>query len=295
MSIAVSSCSHRGPELAFAGLDVLWIQLTGTLCNIACKHCFISCGPKNLSHRVMTEAEVLALLAEARDRGVKEYYFTGGEPFLHDSIEALIAAVLRQGPLSILTNGLLIDAARAKRLSAIQSESRYSLDLRLSLDGIDAAENDPIRGRGTFERILGAAHALDTAGLDPVFTVTTVHARYESSAGRDEFTARLRELGFRRTRVKFIPPFRIGREARRAGAYDEAHVLPPDILPPGAQQRLLCGNSRTVSANGVFPCPILIEEEGSRLSSALGEALGPIELNHPACRTCHVEGFSCRT
>jgi len=50
-----------------------------------------------------------------------------------------------------------------------------------------------------------------------------------------------------------------------------------------------------VTANGVYPCPILIEEDGARMGSALEEALHPIRLNHPACVTCHVEGFTCST
>jgi MoaA/NifB/PqqE/SkfB family radical SAM enzyme len=291
----VSASSHSGPVLPFLGLDVLWIQLTGTVCNIACLHCFISCGPKNASHPIMETDQVLGILEEARRAGVKEYYFTGGEPFLHPDIRFLIERTLRQGPLSILTNGVLIDDAVAAELARISRERDYSLDLRVSLDGTTEEENDPIRGRGTFVQILEGARNLRRAGLNPVFTVTTVHARYRQNEGRSRFLEHLESLGFHRARVKFIPPFQIGREAHRTGSYQDGFRLGEDDLMPGEAQTLQCGSCRAVTAKGVYPCPILIEEAGARMADRLEEALVPIRLNHPACTTCHLEGFSCRT
>jgi AdoMet-dependent heme synthase len=292
--VPVSSRPEPGPILPLAGLDVLWLQVTGTVCNIACRHCFITCGPKNHSHPIMATAEVLAVLAQARAHGVKEYYFTGGEPLLHPDLLLLVERTLAQGPLSILTNGILLDPPMTAALAQHARTSQYSLDLRVSLDGTTAAENDPIRGSHTFDRIMAGARNLLAAGLEPVFAVTTVHARYDHAGGRVEFIDRLRDLGFRRPRVKFIPPFHLGREADRSGAYPDA-VLQPGDLMPGEEHLLQCGSCRTVTARGVYPCPILIEEDGARLAGRLDDALVPIRLNHPACVTCHVEGFSCRT
>ncbi len=300
----VSDDPHRGPRLDFVGLDVLWLQVTGTVCNLACTHCFITCGPKNDSHPVMSTESVLAALDEARERGVKEIYFTGGEPFLHPEIERLIEATLEHGPLSILTNGVLIDDECARRLRALSDASAYGLELRISVDGASPGENDPIRGRGTYEKIMRGAACLQRAGLLPVFTVTTVLAAYDQSEGREAFLEHLRSRGFTQPRVKFIPPFEIGREERRArrARQGEATAPPsgpehlhPDALFPGEEWDLLCGSSRTVTARGVYPCPILIEESGARLASTLEESLVPIQLNHSACTTCHREGFSCRT
>ena len=79
---------------------------------------------------------------------MREYYFTGGEPFLNPEMEAILAATLERGPATVLTNGLLLDPERCARLARLAAASRYSLDLRVSLDGYDAATNDPIRGDG---------------------------------------------------------------------------------------------------------------------------------------------------
>ncbi len=294
-AIPVSSSAHRGPTLGFRGLDVLWLQVTGTVCNIACTHCFITCGPKNDSHPIMETQSVLDALEQARGLGVKEIYFTGGEPFLHPEILKLVEATLVHAPLSILTNALLLDDETCAGLARLERNSRYSLDLRVSVDGTTAEENDPIRGRHTFRRIMEGAHRLYRHGLNPVFTVTTVHAQYEGNEGRVQFLESLRELGFDRPRVKFIPPFHIGREEERGGAYPPGFQLSPGDLFEGEEQYLQCGSCRTVTAKGVYPCPILIEEDGARMASEIHDTLVPIELNHPACTTCHAEGFSCRT
>jgi hypothetical protein len=50
-----------------------------------------------------------------------------------------------------------------------------------------------------------------------------------------------------------------------------------------------------VTDQGVWVCPILVNEPSARLGETLADALGPFELSHPACWTCHVHGVSCRT
>lgn len=285
----------QGPLLDFLGLDVLWLQLTGTVCNIACRHCFISCGPLNDSHPMMDTAEVMALLKEGARRGVKEYYFTGGEPFMHADIFPIIEETLKHGPLTILTNGILITDEKARRLAEIFKASPYSLDLRVSLDGISSAENDPIRGKGTFKKIIDGAARLAEHGLNPIFAITTVHHDYAFAEGRTRFMEMLRERGFSPPRIKLIPPFKIGREEHRVGGYEVGEVLEEGDLFEGEEHTLQCGSCRMVTAKGVYPCPILIEEPGARMGDTLSDALKPIRLDHPACYTCHVEGFTCTT
>ena len=142
----------NAPQVALNSLDTLWFQVGGTVCNLACTHCFVSCSPTNHTHEVLGLAEVARYLDEAARLGVREYYFTGGEPFLNPEMEAILAATLAVGPATVLTNGLLLDPARCARLKTLADASDYSLDFRVSLDGWDAASNDPIRGAGTFEK-----------------------------------------------------------------------------------------------------------------------------------------------
>ncbi|MFT4625702.1 MAG: MoaA/NifB/PqqE/SkfB family radical SAM enzyme [Myxococcota bacterium] len=279
--------------LAPVWLDTLWLQVTGTVCNIACKHCFISCGPKVTTHDLMSVAAVSEALDDACERGLRAAWFTGGEPFIHPQIRELITETLRQVPLGILTNGMLIDAELAQWLEAASQRSDYNLEIRVSLDGCTREDNDRVRGRGVFDKTtLGIAN-LARVGLEPIIAVTLLD---DGTATRAAFVELLRGLGVRQPRVKWIPPFRIGREERRRGgrAYAEYERLTTaDLDVPDAAHRLQCGTSRTVTSQGVFPCPILINEPEHRLGERLGDAMGPHRVDHPACSTCWAEGFSC--
>lgn len=282
------------PRVELRALDTLWFQVGGTVCNLACTHCFVSCSPTNHTHEAMTLAEVRPHLADAVALGVKEYYFTGGEPFLNPEMEAILAATLAVGPATVLTNGLLLDAARCARLRALAEASPYSLDLRISLDGWDAATNDPIRGAGTFERILDGAVACTRAGLSPVLTVTEVHAESGSAAGRTRFLELLRQRGIERPRLKVLPVFRLGAEAERAGAYESWQRLAASD-DPGGWDHLQCSGCRMVTDQGVWVCPILVNEPSARMGARIADTLRSFPLDHPACWTCHVYGVSCRT
>jgi len=283
------------PQVELRALDTLWFQVGGTVCNLACTHCFISCSPTNHTHEFMSLADVERYLAEGAALGVREYYFTGGEPFLNPEMEAILAATLRVGPASVLTNGLLLDPRRCARLAALAAASPYSLDLRVSLDGYDAATNDPIRGAGTFERILEGVRNLHAAGLDPVLTVTEVCRDAASEEGKARFFALLRALGIEKPRLKVLPVFQIGAEAERSGAYASWQRLSEGDAPDGSWDHLQCSGCRMATAHGVWVCPILVNEPAGKMGEALADTLGPFPLAHQACWTCHVYGVSCRT
>jgi len=119
------------PVVALKSLDTLWFQVGGTVCNLACTHCFISCSPTNHTHEMLRLADVQPYLDEAARLGVREYYFTGGEPFLNPDMEAILEAALKAGPATVLTNGLLLSPARCARLKAMADASDSSLDLRV--------------------------------------------------------------------------------------------------------------------------------------------------------------------
>ena len=297
-SAAVASAdpdAGRLPTVALRSLDTLWFQVAGTICNLACSHCFISCSPTNRTHEYLDLETVRTYLEEAASLGVKEYYFTGGEPFLNPDMEAILALTLEVGPANVLTNGLLLDPERCARLAALAKASDYSLDLRISMDGYDAESNDPIRGEGTFERILEGARNLHRAGLSPVLTVTEVHSENASKEGRERFFELLRELGIDRPRLKILPIFKIGAEAERSGAYESWQKLAEGDAEGGDWSHLQCSTCRMVTDQGVWVCPILVNEPEGRMGQTLADTLDAYPLGHPACWTCHVHGVSCRT
>jgi len=283
------------PKVTLDALDILWFQVGGTVCNLACSHCFISCSPTNHTHEFLSLATIRPYLQEGAGLGVKEYYFTGGEPFLNPEMEAILAATLEYGPASVLTNGLLLDPDRCRRLVALSAAADYSLDFRVSMDGFDAASNDPIRGAGTFVRILDGIRNLHDAGLNPVITVTEVHDENGSDAGKQRFFALLGELGIERPRLKILPVFQMGAEAERSGAYQSCQRLRDFEEPVGGWSHLQCTSCRMVTDQGVWVCPILVNEPEGRMGEKLADTLGAYPLAHSACWTCHMYGVTCTT
>ncbi len=293
--VMLPTSTTRGPLVPFRWLDALWVQVTGTLCNIACRHCFISCGPNADQIPMMSVDEVRRALDDGAALGMKQVYFTGGEPFLHPRLRELVDLALEVAPLTIVTNGLLLDEPTVVWLAGKFRSARYSLDLRVSLDGMAPAQNDPVRGRGTFERVVAALRRLGAAGLSPVVTVVEHEAGLEGAEARARFLAFVGELGIRQPRVKFLPLLRIGREPRRTHGHGAGDALEDGELAPDVEGTLLCASGRCVTPQGVFTCPILVERAGARLGATVAEAARPIRLGFDACRTCVLDGVRCNT
>lgn len=290
-----AEAASQAPRVTLGSLDTLWFQVGGTVCNLACTHCFVSCSPTNHTHEMMSLEQVRPYLAEGAALGVKEYYFTGGEPFLNPEMEAILDETLRYGPATVLTNGLLLGPERCRHLKGLADASRYSLDFRVSLDGYDAATNDAIRGEGTFERILAGAKELYDVGLNPVITVTEVDGAYATNDGKERFFALLQRLGFDPPRLKVLPVFHIGAEAERTGAYASWQRLAAEDTPEDGWDHLQCSSCRMVTDQGVWVCPILVNEPTGKMGERLADALEDFPLDHSACWTCHVYGVSCKT
>jgi molybdenum cofactor biosynthesis enzyme MoaA len=283
------------PTVPMLALDTLWFQVAGTVCNIECTHCFISCSPRNHSHEMMSLADVQVRLDEARALGVREYYFTGGEPFMNRDMLPILAATLRQGPASVLTNGMLLRPEVCRRLRELFDASEYSLDLRVSLDGFDRESHDAIRGQGVWDRVMIGLTNLAEVGLNPVITVTTAAEGVASAEGRTRFLELIRTFGFDRPRLKVLSLFRIGAEEQRTRAYEEWERLTDLALTEDDARTLQCSTCRMATSKGVYVCPILIEEEEARMGGTLAETLRPFPLKYGACHTCWVDGVTCTT
>jgi AdoMet-dependent heme synthase len=279
--------------LPLQSLDSLWFQVTGTLCNLTCTHCFISCSPRNRAFGFLTLETVRAYLEESRRYGVKEYYFTGGEPFLHKDIVEMLAATLEYGPVTVLTNGMLLKSEQVKRLANSEAHSLYSLEFRVSLDGFTAETNDPIRGAGSFARAMAGVQYLLRHEFLPIITAVQTWSDEEGEKIYQGFVRRLKELGYTRPRIKLLPLLHIGAEVARTRGYLEEERVSEEMLVDYDTSQLLCASSRIVTDRGVHVCPILIDEPGSRLGQTLAESLGAYPLRHQACYTCYLHGAIC--
>jgi hypothetical protein len=293
MPIPLPILDAEAPIVSLAHLDDLWFQVSGTLCNLTCRHCFISCSPHNHAFGFLDLATVQRILDESVALGVKEYYFTGGEPFLNRDLTPILEMTLSYGPATVLTNATVFQDDSLDRLARAEAESPYSLEFRVSIDGFIAATNDPIRGQGTFARALTGVRQLVAHGFLPIVTVARTNDTDDEAGLFRGFVALLRSQGYARPRVKILPTLRLGAEAERRRGYRDDERVTPDMMPGFDQGQLLCNHSRIVTDRGVFVCPILIEAGDARLGTTLAEALGAYALRHRACHTCYQYGTLC--
>jgi sulfatase maturation enzyme AslB (radical SAM superfamily) len=284
--------AEAAPEAPFLRLSALWIQLTGTWCNLECTHCLNASGPRDPWLAPLDGEAARRAIAEGERLGVKEIYFTGGEPFLHRDIVPLLELSLTVAPTTVLTNGTVITEAMADALAALARNAAYSLEIRVSLDDVDPDLNDRVRGPGAWGKAVRAVRRLNARGLVPIVTATEIldGERLAATGTYQRFRDFLLAEGVRKPRVKILPVFGVGRlEGRDTERLTEAALEGFD------RAQLQCAETRVIAADGVYACPILAGQPGARLSDGdLEASFRPAPLYHPACLTCHQTGMTCR-
>jgi MoaA/NifB/PqqE/SkfB family radical SAM enzyme len=115
-----------------------------TACNLSCRHCYIN--PEQHG-RITLPRETMERWIElfARPHQKANMIFLGGEPTLHPDLVHGIAKAKKCGfAVTVDSNGYLFH-------DLLDRTTPELLDyLSFSLDGPDAAVNDPIRGEGSF-------------------------------------------------------------------------------------------------------------------------------------------------
>ena len=270
--------------------ETLWFN-TGTLCNIECVNCYIESSPKNDRLVYLTTPEVVDYLdqLEARDWGVREIGFTGGEPFMNpDMIDMAEAALARGYDVLILTNAMRPMMRKTMRAGLERLVATYGrkLTLRISLDHWSAPYHDEERGAGAFEKSLTGMRWLRDTGIRMTVAGRTMWHEDDGSAraGYAELYAR---EGF-------------DIDAQNPGEtvlfpeMDESVDVPEittacwDILNKSPRE-VMCSSSRMVvkrkgaASPAVLACTLLPYDPQFELGTTLQEAERPVQLNHPHC------------
>ena len=287
------SLTAEAPVIEISHLDHLWFQVAGTLCNLTCHHCFISCSPKNDSFGFLSLDRVRRSLRESVELGVKEYYFTGGEPFLNPDMVPILVETLNYGPATVLTNGTVLKDKWLATLAEAESNSLYSLEFRVSIDGFSAESNDPIRGDGAFDRAIRGVIKLVEAGFLPIITAARTWPDEQEQQVVGGFVEMLKQVGYARPRLKILPMLRLGAEENRTRGYSETERITPEMMSDYDSSHLICEHSRIVSDRGVHVCPILIDSPDSLLGQSLVDSARGYQVKHGACLTCYQYGAIC--
>jgi len=178
-------------------------------CNLQCVHCLSSSGTRD--PRELSTAQAKAVLDELRDLQVFYINIGGGEPMIRkDFFEILEHAETNNIGVKFSTNGTYITADNARRLASMNY-----LDIQISLDGVDAATNDAVRGKGSYATAITAMNHLRDANFGQ-FKISVVVTRHNVNQ-LDAFKALADSYGAQ-LRITRLRP-----SGRGADTWDELH------------------------------------------------------------------------
>ena len=286
----VTAKGERRARVALERLQTLWIN-TGTLCNLACKTCYIESSPTNDALVYLSLAEAEAYFDEAALMGTREIGFTGGEPFMNRDMIAMMRSALGRGfEVLVLTNAMRPMRRFERELLAMPRER---LTMRVSLDHYTKAVHEAERGAGTWAKAVDGLRWLFENGFRLAVAGRSLASESEADA-RGGYALLFAEAGISVEGGLVLFP-----EMDATADVPEITEACWGILhvPPSA---MMCASSRmVVKAKGaehphVVACTLLPYDAQFALGRTLAEATGAVALNHPHCaRFCVLGGASC--
>jgi hypothetical protein len=286
----VTAKGERRASVTLSRLDTLWIN-TGTLCNLACRSCYIESSPTNDALAYLTLAEVEEYLDEAERLGTREIGFTGGEPFMNRDIVAMMASALARGfEVLVLTNAMRPMRRFEASLAPLASPR---LTMRVSLDHYSAAMHEAERGAGTWDKAVDGLRWL----ASNYFRIAVAGRQLPGESAVEAtngYRALFAGLGLPpETGLVLFPPMDASADVAEISEACWGIVG----VSPGA---MMCASSRmVVKARGaarphVVACTLLPYDPQFALGDTLAAAAPKVMLNHPHCaRFCVLGGASC--
>ncbi len=275
-------------------LDELWFH-TGTACNLSCPFCLEGSTPGDTRLDRINLNDAKPFIDEAVTLGVKQFSFTGGEPFIVRDIINILAYASRHRPCLVLTNGTDV---LLKRLHQIQqlADSAHPISFRISIDFADENRHDAGRGAGNFKQALVSLKKLHDMGfhvsiarqMEPDENGDSIDARYRKIFSMNGLPADLRIVSF--------PDFDVPDSHRDVPAVTENCMK--RYQTEESRRRFMCAFSKMVIKKAgrmqVYACTLVDDDEGYDLGSSLAESNGQqIRLKHQRCYSCFKFGSSC--
>ena len=286
-------------SVSFFGYRIVWFN-TGTLCNIACKGCYIGSSPKNDALSYLSLAEAVRFLDEASGLSdVPELIgFTGGEPFLNPNfLDILAAALERRFRVVVLTNAMRPLQLSQARFALLNQNHMGRISIRVSLDHFTKEGHEDIRGPRTWTPAMAGIDWLLSQGFDVSLAGRLLPSVDEAvlRRGYDElFRARGWPLNpFDPIQLVLFPDITDTRPVPEIseGCWSKVSVKPFDLM---------CSNSRMVvrrrgeASASVVACTLIAHDPAFDLGTTLEQAKRDVWLKHRSCaRFCVLGGSNC--
>jgi len=293
----VTAKGEKRASVAMTQFETLWFN-TGTLCNLACKNCYIESSPKNDALVYIALAEVREYLDEisAQSLPIKEIAFTGGEPFMNPDMMAILQLCLeREFKVLILSNAMRPMRRFEKQLLALPK--REDISFRVSLDHFTKVIHEEERGPNSWDKAIDGLKWL--AAHDFPLAIAGRHLPGESNAAAMQGYADL--FANNELPLDASDPAQLMLFPEMDASADVAEITTScwgilDVNPAD----IMCANSRMVvkrkgeETPRVAACTLLPYDKQFDMGQSLVESMRDVKLNHPHCaRFCVLGGASC--
>jgi hypothetical protein len=294
-----TAAGERRAQVALRALDTLWFN-TGTLCNLACGHCYIESSPTNDRLVYLSAAEVGAYLddIERHGLGTSLIGFTGGEPFMNPDLPAMLDDVLSRGLRAlVLTNAMKPMHKMKPALLALRDRYGARLTIRVSLDHYGRVVHEEERGLRSWQPTIDGLLWLAECGFDIAVATRCLSGESEAEL-RAGFAGLFRQLGLP---LDAADPHDLTAFPEMDPAADVPEITEAcwGILGKSPES-VMCSSSRMVvkfkgtDRPTVIACTLLPYDERFDLGPTLASAVGSVALNHPHCANfCVLGGGAC--
>jgi len=275
-------------------LDELWLH-TGTACNLSCPFCLEGSKPGDNRLQLMHFGDAKPYIDEALTLNVKQFSFTGGEPFINKDIIRILDYALSYRPCLVLTNATQPLIKRIHQLQPLLNR-KNQLHFRVSIDHFNPIEHDKGRGTGMFALALDGMRQLHEMG----FTLS-VASQMIPNMPSEQVTQYYADV-FRKTNLpenlhrvefpEFYPPETV------VSAPQITQSCMQDFQTETSRREFMCAFSRMVVKQNnrcrVYACTLVDDDVDYALAETLTESLQiPVSMKHHRCYSCFKYGASC--
>lgn len=292
----------KGEPRATVGLgtiETLWFN-TGTLCNLACRNCYIESSPTNDALVYLTQSEVNTFLDEIdRDRlDTRKIGFTGGEPFMNRDMGPMLESCLSRGfEVLVLTNAMR--PMRRFEEALLDLKARYGdrMAFRVSLDHHTQSAHEAERGANSWDKGIAGLKWLSDNGFSIAVAGRSL-AHEDDAMVRQCYATLFADTGIK---IDAADPVRLVLFPEMDATLDVPEITTAcwgilDVDP----KSVMCASSRMVVKHKaadrpmVTACTLLPYGDNFQMGETLAEASRDVSLNHPHCaRFCVLGGANC--
>ncbi len=266
----------KAPFINMTKLESIFIEMTAQNCNLRCNYCYINFKDKKVKDYIPIE-KIKQNLSIADRKNLKYIHLTGAEPMLHPDFNQILRLCLKYSSVVIHTNAMSINDKKARFLRKVEEENNlgHEIIFMISIDHYNEKENDSLRGRGSFRKAIHAIQSLNKYEFNPILAIVN-HKNINEIELKENFKELCKSLNFETTDINFkIIPL-----IKKETNYEFQNEINFNNL------KTECSNSRTITINGIFSCPLLSTDNRGKCGNDLNDYSTKSYMETNYCTQC---------